>query len=148
MSDRNCPLIYIVEKKIKMESKEMFNIAISSFNPEMQSIAIQARQIIHEIFPEVVEVVWVKQKNIGFGIGQKKKSEHFCWIMPATNHVNLGFNYGAELPDPTHLLEGSGKLFRHIKLKSVAQLSNPNLIALLKYATTYRMKDLKKYHSN
>lgn len=36
--------------------------------------------------------------------------------MPATNHVNLGFNYGAELPDPNNLLEGTGKLFtKHLQ---------------------------------
>jgi len=59
--------------------------------------------------------------------------------MPATKHVNLGFNYGAELPDPKNLLEGTGKLFRHYKVKSVEDLSNPDLIELIKYATTYRV---------
>lgn len=59
--------------------------------------------------------------------------------MPATNHVTFGFNYGAELPDPKNLLEGTGKLFRHCKIKSIAALDNPDLIKLLKYATTYRV---------
>lgn len=59
--------------------------------------------------------------------------------MPAKNHVNLGFNYGAELPDSDNLLEGTGKLFRHIKIKYVEQLSDKSLIALLKYSTGYRV---------
>ena len=94
------------------------------------------------MLPEVVEVVWIRQTNIGFGTGPKKKTKHFCWLIPTTNHVNLGFNYGAELHDPKNLLEGTGKLFRHYKVKSIEGLSNPDLIELLKYATTYRVPSI------
>ncbi len=127
-----------------MENNKEFEKAIHSFPIEIKEIARQTRNLIYKVFPEVVEVVWIRQKNTGFGTGPKKKTEHFCWIMPATNHVNLGFNYGAELPDPQNLLEGTGKLFRHYKVKSVADLSNPDLIKLLKYATTYRVPSINK----
>ena len=122
-----------------MDHSEEFELAIESFSEEIKEIARQTRQLIYKVFPEVVELVWIRQKNIGFGTGIIKKTEHFCWIMPATNHVTWGFNYGAELPDPKNLLEGTGKLFRHYKVKSVQDLSNPDLIKLLKYATTYRV---------
>ena len=122
-----------------MENNEEFEQAIQSFSDEIKEIARQTRKLIYKVLPEVVEVVWIRQKNTGFGTGPKKKTEHFCWVMPATNHVNLGFNYCAELPDPKNLLEGTGKLFRHYKVKSVADLSNPDLIKLLEYSTTYRV---------
>lgn len=122
-----------------MENDKEFEQAIQNFSDEMKEIAQATRKLIYQVLPQVVEVVWIQQKNIGFGTGPKKKTEHFCWLMPATNHVSLGFNYGAELPDPKHLLEGTGKLFRHYKVKSVEDLSNPDLIKLLKYATTYRV---------
>ena len=122
-----------------MDHSEEFELAIESFSEEIKEIARQTRQLIYKVFPKVVEVVWIRQKNTGFGIGIKKHTEHFCWIIPATNHVTWGFNYGAELPDPKNLLEGTGKLFRHYKVKSVQDLSNPDLIKLLKYATTYRV---------
>lgn len=122
-----------------MENNEAFEQTIQSFSDEIKEIAHQTRQLIYTVLPEVVEVVWIRQKNTGFGTGPKKKTEHFCWLMPATNHVNLGFNYGAELPDPKNLLEGTGKLFRHYKVKSIADVSNPDLIELLKYSTTYRV---------
>ena len=121
------------------KNNEEFEEAIQSFSDIIKDIARQTRQLIYDILPNAVEVVWVQQKNIGFGTGAKKKTEHFCWVMPATNYVNLGFNYGAELPDPHNLLEGTGKLFRHIKIKSVEQLSNKELITLLRYSTTYRV---------
>jgi len=121
------------------KNSEEFEKAIQSFSDIVKDIARETRQLIYDILPNAVEVVWVQQKNIGFGTGARKKTEHFCWVMPLTNHVNLGFNYGAELPDPYNLLEGEGKLFRHIKIKSVEQLSNKELITLLRYSTTYRV---------
>ncbi len=120
-----------------------FEQAIASFSDDIKQIARQTRKLIYDILPDVVEVVWVKQKNTGYGTGIKKKTEHFCWIMPASKHVNLGFNYGAELPDPKNLLEGTGKLFRHIKIKSVEQLSDKDLIKLLKFSTTYRVPKME-----
>lgn len=122
-----------------MNKGSEFEKGIESFSPEIQEIARKTRELIHRVLPEVVEVVWVRQKNTGFGTGPKKKTEHFCWVMPATHHVNLGFNYGAELPDPARLLDGTGKLFRHIKIQSVDDLKNPDLIQLLKFAATYRV---------
>lgn len=122
-----------------METSKEFEQAIQTFSDDIREIARQTRKLIYTMLPDVVEVVWVRQKNTGFGTGPKKKTEHFCWIMPATNHVNLGFNYGAELPDPKKLLKGTGKLFRHYKVKSLKDLSNPDLIKLLKYSTTYRV---------
>lgn len=123
---------------------EQFELAIASFSDDIKHIAREVRKLIYKIYPDVVEVVWVQQKNTGFGTGAKKKTEHFCWVMPATKHVNLGFNYGAELPDPKNLLEGTGKLFRHIKIKSVGQLKDKNLIDLLTFAKTYRVPQLQK----
>ena len=126
------------------KNTEQFELAIKSFSDEIKDITRETRKLIYRVLPEVVEVVWVQQKNIGFGTGIKKKTEHFCWLMPATKHVNLGFNYGAELPDPKNLLEGTGKLFRHVKIKSIEQLKEKDLIGLLKFATTYKVPPPKK----
>lgn len=41
----------------------------------------------------------------------------FAYVNAFTAHVNVGFFCGAELPDPTGLLEGSGRFMRHVKLK-------------------------------
>ncbi len=127
-----------------MKNDQDFEKAIASFPDKIREIARQTRSLVYAVLPEVVEVVLVRQKNTGFGTGIKKKTEHFCWIMPASKHVNLGFNYGTELPDPYKLLEGTGKLFRHIKIKSVDDLKNPALLELLKYATTHRVPPIKQ----
>jgi hypothetical protein len=41
----------------------------------------------------------------------------FAYVDAFTDHVNLGFFRGAELDDPARLLQGSGKLMRHVKLR-------------------------------
>lgn len=121
-----------------------FEKTIETFSEDIKNLARETRKLVFDVLPETVEVVWVQQKNTGFGTGEKKNTEHFCWLMPATRHVNLGFNYGAELPDPHKLLEGTGKMFRHVKIKSLEQLKDENLIELLRFATTYRVPAVKK----
>jgi hypothetical protein len=41
----------------------------------------------------------------------------FGYVNVFTSHVNVGFFQGAALPDPAHLLQGSGKFMRHVKLR-------------------------------
>ena len=41
----------------------------------------------------------------------------FGYVNVFTAHVNVGFFHGAALPDPAHLLGGSGKHMRHVKLR-------------------------------
>lgn len=45
------------------------------------------------------------------------KDVAFAYVNAFTLHVNLGFFHGAELPDPHEILQGSGKLMRHVKLR-------------------------------
>jgi hypothetical protein len=41
----------------------------------------------------------------------------FAYVNVFTSHVNAGFFQGASLPDPSRLLQGSGKFMRHVKLR-------------------------------
>lgn len=40
----------------------------------------------------------------------------FAYVGVYTAHVNVGFFHGASLPDPSRLLQGTGKFMRHVKL--------------------------------
>ena len=40
----------------------------------------------------------------------------FAYVDAFTSHVNVGFYYGAFLPDPQGILIGTGKRMRHVKL--------------------------------
>ena len=41
----------------------------------------------------------------------------FAYVNVFKAHVNVGFFRGAELADAEHLLEGTGKFMRHVKLR-------------------------------
>jgi hypothetical protein len=82
---------------------------------------------------------FAKQRTAGYGTGPKKSSEQFCWITPHAEHVTLGFYYGAELLDPEGILEGTGRLMRHVKIARPADLDDPALRALIEVATTHRV---------
>lgn len=41
----------------------------------------------------------------------------FAYVAAFTTHASVGFFYGAFLPDPAEILEGSGKRMRHVKLR-------------------------------
>ena len=118
---------------------ESFKSILESSSEVVQVTATAARELIFSVYPRTVEVVWRRQGIAGYGTGPKKQTEHFCWIQPNKAHVNLGFNHGAELPDPSDLLEGTGKLFRHVMLRSLEDVVNPDLRDLLVVAVTHRV---------
>ena len=119
-----------------------FDEAIAGASDEVQELARQLRVLIASVYPEVVEVPWPTQQIIGYGIGPKKMSEHFGYIAVQRDYANLGFNYGAALPDPEGWLEGTGKKFRHVKIGDAAQLGEPALRALLAAAVAERKRNL------
>jgi hypothetical protein len=65
-------------------------------------------------------------------------SEHYAYIAPQTKYVNLGFYQGAALKDPTGLLEGAGKNLRHIKIRSLSEVSKKEIGDLLKASLAER----------
>ena len=129
-----------------MESPE-FEAIIANYSPDIQKLARLSRDLIFAVLPETVEVVWEKQKTVGYGTGAKKMSEQFSWLAPASKHVTFGFYYGAELPDPEGLLEGTGKLLRHVKIKSEQDLAKPALRELLERAIRHRVPPPKTKQS-
>ena len=58
----------------------------------------------------------------------------FAYVGAFKSHVNVGFFYGAELPDPASLLEGTGKRMRHVKIKPGKELDSSALETLISKA--------------
>jgi hypothetical protein len=111
-----------------------FDDIINQADPKVRELEIRAKALIQEVMPEVVEVAWPRQRIAGYGVGPKKMSEQFCYIAVFKDRINLGFYYGAELPDPEGLLEGTGELLRHVKISALEQLEDPALRRLLEAA--------------
>jgi hypothetical protein len=121
-----------------------FEDAISDSSPLAKRLARALRKLLTDVYPDVVEVPWPAQHVIGYGVGPKKMTEHFCYIGAYGDRVNLGFNYGAVLPDPESVLEGTGKKYRHVKIRGLEDTTRPALRELLKAAIQERESALGK----
>ena len=119
---------------------DTFEEVLAASSPQVATLARQARALIQDVMPNVVEVVWPTQRMVGYGVGPKKLSEQFCYIGPFKKHINLGFYYGSDLPDPQNLLEGSGQTMRHIKISQPDQLENPAVRDLIVAASKHLPK--------
>jgi hypothetical protein len=58
----------------------------------------------------------------------------FGYVNAFKAHVNVGFFRGAEIADPQGLLEGTGKLMRHVKLTPGRDVDATALIKLIETA--------------
>jgi hypothetical protein len=58
----------------------------------------------------------------------------FGYVNVFTAHAAVGFFHGASLPDPTKLLEGTGRYMRHVKLRADGRVEAPALEALIRAA--------------
>jgi hypothetical protein len=82
------------------------------------ALVLALREIVLEEAPEAFERMYDNHPSaVWFGFGPKMK-DMFCYIAAARSHVNLGFCRGASLSDPSRVLEGEGKVMRHIKFRS------------------------------
>jgi hypothetical protein len=110
---------------------------------ETLPILKKAHKLLLEIHPEVVIVPRLGERSISYGLGPKKNSEAYCYLIAYKSHVNLGFFHGSRL-DADDILEGSGPLMRHLKIASLGDLDNPKVQRLIKAALKDRKATLAK----
>jgi hypothetical protein len=60
-----------------------------------------------------------------------------CYISPMEKYVTLGFLFGARLDDQHHLLQGSGKRARHVKIRTLEAARKSTLKELVRAAWTH-----------
>jgi hypothetical protein len=74
----------------------------------------------------------------------ERPSDCIVSIAAGANGVGLAFYYGATLPDPHKLLQGSGSQNRFIRIESVATLARPEVEALIAAAIAQGKNPLAK----
>ncbi len=112
---------------------------IVEMTPEpLRPVTVRLRELLLSVDPGACIVVRLGDRAATFGVGPKKMSEGYCYIIPHTDWVNLGFYRGVDLPDPDKLLEGTGARMRHIKLRTVEDCDNPRLVEMIRRAHNER----------
>jgi hypothetical protein len=97
-------------------------------------LALALREIVLEAAPDAVEQIYRNHASaLWFGRGPKMQ-DMVLYIAMASTHVNLGFCRGASLADPDAVLEGAGKVMRHVKFRTEPDLRRPFVRAYLRAA--------------
>jgi hypothetical protein len=103
---------------------------LESYPPAVRTLARAARKFVRDTVPGLDETVDNKARLLGYGYGTGYRGM-VCTLILSKAGVKLGLFRGAELPDPRGLLEGSGKVHRHVPLVDAADLRRPGLKPLL-----------------
>ena len=114
-----------------------FEESVAKASDHARELAYELRKLVIKVMPNVVEVPWPRMRIASYGVGPKKKSEHFCYISAQKDDVNLGFYYGAELPDTQGVLKGTGKKMRHIRFESQDDLRHKYLRSYIRSAIEF-----------
>jgi hypothetical protein len=97
--------------------------ALSGRDAELKKLYLKVHALVLKTLPGVSYTIDLKDGTMGYGAHQYGASG---WGIAAlachSRWVNLGFVSGAGLPDPSRILEGSGKSVRHVKIRSEAEL--------------------------
>ena len=124
------------------ENDAAFVEVIAQSSDAIQDLARAVRDLIYDVLPQTVEVVWPRQGSVGWGTGPKKFTEQFAYLMPFQRHITLGFYHGGELPDPHGLLPEAGRrqvggtlTMRSLRISSLEQVRDPALRTLIEAAT-------------
>lgn len=101
------------------------------------------RAFVLNLYPEAFELLYHTHALTSLYTVSEKMGDGFCMIPIYTNHLNLGFNKGVLLNDQKKLLQGTGKLIRHIPIKSEEDYNNEDVKKLIQSAIEFSLNDLK-----
>ena len=114
-----------------MSVQKEFEKLLLDHDPEIASLARQSRDLILSVRPGAemeVETAWGGYLLFRHGAGG---GNTVVFLSAHTKHVSIGFSEGAKLDDPHKLLQGTGKLQRHVKIRKSEHLSKPGLKELI-----------------
>ena len=108
-----------------------FDELVAPFPPAIQETARRLLASARELIPDATESG--HRGDYGIGTAPGYKGLVFV-ISPNANWVTLGIARGASLEDPEGLLEGRGKVHRHIKVADPEAADAPALRDLMRRA--------------
>ena len=98
---------------------------IMMFNDEQFNILQKLREIVFKVYPKTNERIMYS--GIMFSL-----DGDFGGIFVRKNHISFEFVNGFTMNDPDKLLEGKGKFRRHLKIRSLSDIDNKNVVFFVK----------------
>lgn len=121
-----------------------FQFFLESKDPRLIELFTDLRQYLFELCPESNELLYHTHALTAVFSWSEKLSDAFCHIPIYDNHLNLGFNEGTLLTDPQGLLQGTGKLIRHLPIKKTEDYRKGAVQKLIEEAIHRVREDMEK----
>lgn len=99
----------------------------AKISPEHQEIAATIRALMREYAPDAIEV-------ISYGIPAWRGNLILAVMNPSKTRITFSFSRGAEFTDKYGLLEGVGKVSKHVKIKTMKDVNRAALADYIKQA--------------
>jgi hypothetical protein len=126
-----------VTRPVSADTEEQLKSLIDKFDPKNQALIRAVRKVLRKRLPTANELVYDNYNFFVIGYcATERVSDCILSIAAGANGVGLHFYRGATLPDPHHVLLGSGSQNRFIRIESAETLARPEVEALIAVATS------------
>jgi Domain of unknown function (DU1801) len=106
------------------------------YDPAVAALALGLRTVVLREMAPCHEYIFSMRSKIVllYGLTERVIADAVCSISVLAKHATLMFHRGKDLSDPQRILEGRGKVMRHVKLTRLSELDRPELRAFLREA--------------
>jgi hypothetical protein len=104
---------------------------LKDHSPQVRQIVQELRDLLRQAAPEAIESAHGVWHSIHY---HDPHNGYFCGIFPQEETVLLVFEFGILLPDPEHVLEGTGKQVRSIRIRTGEELPAAAIRGLIRAA--------------
>jgi len=105
---------------------------VNKLDSKRQKLFRSVRAAIRKRFPTANELAYDYRFALVIGYSPTDRGiDSIVAIRASDAGVSLYFSQGPQLPDPKHLLRGSGKQVRFIQVEAASQLAHPDVKALI-----------------
>lgn len=116
---------------------------LAYYDAPIQRLALETRDFVFAEMAPCVESIVDATNAVALGYGPTDRlKDMVCHLSVYAKYVNIGLNHGAELNNFAELLQGTGRQTRHIRVRSAADLKNPELRKCIRAA--YKLADMKQ----
>ncbi|MFD8079648.1 DUF1801 domain-containing protein [Streptomyces sp. NPDC059718] len=102
---------------------------------DVVAAALWLRSLVKSAVPDASEKVWPGWHGIGY---RHPEVGYICGIFPHKRIVKLFFEHGDDLPDPSHILTGTGRRGRSVVIDQPDQVPADQIIDLIDAAIDHR----------
>ncbi len=109
---------------------QTWDLVLAEHEPVVADAARAVQRVVTEALPDAVTQFDPGNGLLAIGTSVAMRDLLFA-IIPHRAHVNLQLADGVDLPNPSGLIEGTGKRIRHVKIRSADGAGSPAVRAIV-----------------